>query len=219
MTGKNEKKNRRSLRLPDCTYGGPGAYFITLCVQDHRCVFGRIFGGEMRFNRSGIIVKEEWLRTGRMREEVKLGCYAVMPNHFHGILFIQGDIRTRRRHGEKGTARRAPTHHPDDFPRFDDGTAMLRSFGDPASGSLPAVVRGFKSAVTRRVNKMRNTPGARLWQRNYYERVIRDAEEFDFTRAYILENPARWAFDRNNPGMEGEPDELPWEENEQSRET
>ena len=219
MTRKDEKRNRRSIRLPDCTYGAPGAYFITLCVKNHRCVFGKVVRGKMRFSRYGTIVKEEWRRTGRKREEAKAGCYAVMPNHFHGILFIRGKSATRCRHSEKGTARRAPTN-PRNVPRrFDDGTPRLRSFGKPTRGSLSAVVRGFKSAVTHRVNRIRNTPGAVLWQRNYYERVVRDAKELDAIRKYILENPTRWAFDHNNPERSAESDPLPWEQDEEPKET
>jgi REP element-mobilizing transposase RayT len=70
------------------------------------------------------------------------------------------------------------------------------------AGSLGAIVRSFKSAVTTRINECRGTPGETLWQRNYHERIIRDERELNDTRQYIEINPARWAEDIENPAFE-----------------
>nr|VFK56562.1 MAG: Transposase IS200 like [Candidatus Kentron sp. TUN] len=99
-----------------------------------------------------------------------------MPNHFHGIVMItDGDVARR------GTARRAPT---------------MEQFGRPASGSVPTIIRSFKSAVTKRINQSRKTPGMRLWQRNYWEHIVRDEPELLHIREYIRNNPIHWKTDR-----------------------
>jgi len=85
---------------------------------------------------------------------------------------------------EQGTARRAPT---------------VELFGRPVIGSLPTIIRSFKSAATKHINHHRTTPGAPVWQRNYYERVIRDAAEWHAIRQYIIDNPIKWADDNNHP--------------------
>jgi hypothetical protein len=97
-----------------------------------------------------------------------------MPNHLHGIIVING----------RGTARRAPTGE---------------RFGKPTVGSIPTIMRAFKSACTKRINDMRDARGTPVWQRNYYEHVIRDEDDLSRIRQYILDNPARWAEDENNP--------------------
>jgi putative transposase len=166
--------HRRSIRLSRYDYTRAGAYFITLCVHQKQCIFGRIQNGEMRLNAHGRAVADEWLQTATIRDAVELDEWVVMPNHFHGILFI----------GSKGTARRAPT------------PLMRERYGNPVSGSVPTIVRSFKSAATRRVNMIRSTPGEELWQRNYWERVVRNESELNVIREYIRTNAASWESDR-----------------------
>jgi len=98
-----------------------------------------------------------------------------MPNHIHSIIILVD--------GGRGTLQRAPT---------------AEQFGKPTSDSIPTIVRLFKSATTKRINELRNTPGIPIWQRNYYEHIIRSEESLNRIRQYILDNPARWAFDREN---------------------
>lgn len=167
---------RRSIRLKGYDYSFPSAYFVSMCTLDRKCLFGEIVDGKMVLNDFGRIVCNEWIRTGTIRDKTELDEFVVMPNHFHGIVCIIDKGR--------GTARRAPT---------------VEQFGKPVSGSLPTIVRSFKSAVTKRINEMRNTPGIKLWQRNYYERIIRNDNELNQIRKYIINNPAQWAFDRENP--------------------
>jgi REP element-mobilizing transposase RayT len=139
-------------------------------------VFGDVVDEEMRLNASGEIVRQEWLRSAWLRCNVEPDAFVVMPNHIHAVVLISDEGR--------GTARRAPT---------------VERFGKPVPGSIPTVIRAFKSAVTKRVNEMRGTPGAAVWQRNYYEHVIRSEEEFNKIRRYIADNPLQWAWDRENP--------------------
>ena len=162
-----------------------GAYFITLCTHGRECLFGQIIDGEMRLNALGEIARAEWELTGRLRADIELGQYVIMPNHFHGIIWIIDDRgRGTARDGGRGTARRAPT------------TTTHEQFGKPVAGSIPTIVRAFKSAVTRQINQVRQTPGAPVWQRNYYEHIIRDERSWQNIAAYILNNPRQWELDQ-----------------------
>ena len=165
--------HRRSIRLPGYDYTAAGAYFITICTQGRECLFGQVVDGEMRLNAPGEIVRAEWEKSAALRAEIELGPYAVMPNHFHAIVVIADDGR--------GTARRVPT---------------VEQFGKPVAGSVPTIVRAFKSAVTRQINLVRQTPGAAVWQRNYYEHIIRNESSYENIAAYILNNPRQWEVDR-----------------------
>jgi REP element-mobilizing transposase RayT len=190
--------HRRSIRLQWYDYGSAGVYFVTICVQGRECLFGEIGNGEMNLNRFGQIVQEEWQNTAARRVDVELDGFVVMPNHFHGIILLTDTDPVGARRavpdlqpgGEgqgtvcQGTARRAPTGE---------------CFGAPVSGSLATVVRSFKSAVAKRVNALRDNPGCPVWQRNYYERVIRSEKELAAIRKYIADNPANWAEDKENP--------------------
>ncbi len=181
MKGPTQSQKRRSIRLRDYDYAQSGAYFITVCAHQRQCLFGEIVDGKMQINPFGEIVKEEWFKTAVIRPNVTLfdDEFVIMPNHIHGIIWIVDDVGARRR--------RAPT---------------LERFGKPVSGSIPTIVRAFKSAVTRRINALRGTPGAPVWQRNYYEHVIRNEPALHHIREYIATNPARWAVDRENPNRQ-----------------
>ena len=176
-----ELHRRRSIRLKGYDYTQPGAYFVTICTHGRAMLFGRVVDGEMALNAYGEIVREEWFRTVQVRPYMELfpDEFVVMPNHIHGIVWIV-DVGARRRH--------APTRE---------------QFGRPVPGSLPTIVRAFKSAVTRRINALRGTPGAPVWQRNYYEHIIRTERALDAIRRYIAANPLRWHLDRYNPAAIG----------------
>ncbi len=127
-------------------------------------------------NEFGQVVQEEWLKTAELRPDVELGTAVVMPNHFHGIIVINDDCR--------GTARRAPT---------------VSRFGKPVAGALSTIIRSYKSAVTKRINEIRRTPGMAVWQPNYYEHIIRNEDDLKKIHDYILYNPAKWTEDNENP--------------------
>lgn len=169
--------HRRSIRLPGCDYAQPGAYFVRLCTRDRECLFGEIVEREVRLNAFGEIVRTEWIRTAKIRPSVRL-CddeLVVMPNHIHGIIWIVDDDNVRA-----------------------TGGSPVRPRG-PDPGSVGAIIAGFKSAVTRQINTLRKTPGAPVWQRNYYEHVIRNEDALHAIRVYITENPLRWTLDRYYP--------------------
>jgi putative transposase len=172
MKYSRERHHRRSVRLQGCDYSGRGAYFVTICAWNRECISGEIIDGEMRLNEYGNIVQREWMRTADVRPNVEMDEYVVMPNHFHGILVINYRMNVLGR----GILQYAPTG------------AGLRS----PSQTIGAVIRGFKSAPTKSINILRNTPGMPVWQRNYFERVIRNENELFRTREYIRFNPVQW---------------------------
>lgn len=158
---------RRSIRLPGYNYAQTGAYFVTICTHGYEYLFGDIVDAGMVLHDAGRIVVDEWLRTAQIRAEIDLDEWVVMPNHFHGIVVI----------GCAGDRPVAPTT-------------------GPKPKSIGALIAGFKSAVTKRINHTRRTPGAQVWQRNYCERVIRNDSELHRIREYIRNNPARWESDQ-----------------------
>ena len=176
---------RRSIRLTGYNYSQAGAYFVTICAHQRLCLFGDVVAGEMRLSDRGQVVADIWGKIPEHHPHVKLDAFVVMPNHVHGILHI---VR-------RGTACRAPTDR-------------IERFGQPVPGSIPTIVRSFKSAVTKRINEIKGTSGQLLWQRNYYEHVIRTQDDLDDIRQYILGNPAKWSEDQENPqniGLDGTP--------------
>ncbi len=169
------KYDRRSIRLREYDYTQPGAYFLTICVHDRKSAFGEIVDGQTRLNDFGQVVETEWFKTGKIRNNVKLHQHVVMPNHFHGILWITETVGATRRV--------APTLQPN---------------------SLGSLIGQFKSIVTKQIRKM----GLHefKWQRNYYEHIIRNEDELNRIREYIMYNPRRWQFDRDN--LNGSVDEM-----------
>ncbi len=178
-------KNRRTSRLRGYDYSRAGIYFVTICAQNRRCIFGDILNGEIRLNDTGKIVAGEWVKSAKIRDEIELDEWVVMPNHLHGIVWIRnGDID----------------------PMYDYRRGDRRCEGDrpvaptgPRPRSLGALIAGFKSAVTKQINQIRQTPGGGLWQRNYWEHIIRNEDEFNRIREYIVNNPAQWDLDQENP--------------------
>ena len=180
--------HRRSIRLKGFNYSSEGAYFLTLVTQDRQCLFGTIANDEMILNEFGKILTEEWIRSAQIRHEIILDEFVVMPNHFHAIVVIcpNGNNTT------VGATGRSP--------RIADQAPLPGSpQRGPAPRSIGALVAGFKSACTTRINISRNTPGAPLWQRNYYEHIIRSPAELDLVRRYIFFNPSQWATDGEHP--------------------
>ena len=199
-----DRHHRRSIRLKGYDYTQPGAYFITIVTYERMPLFGEIVNGEMRLNEYGQMVRDEWFQTAVVRPYVVLHPdeFVVMPNHVHGIIWI---VDTDADGGDDVRAKRrcAPTttfHVPMPSARGVTPNNVI-------PGSLGAIVRLFKSMTTRRINLLRNTPGAAVWQRNYYEHIIRHERALNAIRRYILENPLRWHLDRENPACT-EPDPL-----------
>jgi REP element-mobilizing transposase RayT len=180
--------HRRSIRLRGYDYSQKGYYFITICVHNHVPLFGHIDNGEMVLNDHGRIAYDEWVKTSDMRSNIDLHEFIVMPNHVHGIIVI-GDARIDEVNQldtcqsdtcQLGTRHCAPTGG---------------QFGKSVSNSIPTIVRGYKSVVTKQINILRNTPAVPVWQRNYHEHVIRDEESYIKIFEYIKNNPKSWSMD------------------------
>ena len=179
MTYNPNIHRRRSIRLKDYDYTQPGIYFITICTEKRVCLFGEVVAGRMCLSRYGEIVWEEWLNTETRRPNVITDAFVVMPNHGHGSIGIHDAEPCR------GMARHAPT--------------TARQFGKPIPNSLPTIIGSFKSAVTKGINRRRGTTGTSVWQRGYYERIVRNEHALNHVRQYIEENPLRWHYDHFYP--------------------
>jgi REP element-mobilizing transposase RayT len=171
-----DKHHRRSIRLRGYDYAACGAYFVTMCVHRRECLLGAVVDGEVRLNEYGCAVEECWGAIPQHFAHVELDAFVVMPNHVHGIVVI--------------TAQSAV-----DSPVVSD---RKRPNGPPR-GALGAIVSTFKAASGRRINQLRDTTGMQVWQRDYYEHIIRYAVALDRIRIYIEANPARWAGDMLYP--------------------
>ncbi len=171
-----DQSQRRSLRLQGYDYSQAGAYFVTICTRNHAPLFGDIVGGEMHPGESGLIVHGFWDKLPDRFPRVTLDTFVLMPNHVHGIIDV-------------GAIYELPLR-----------TLSRRSM------LIPMAVGRFKMNTAKQINQVRGTPGVPVWQRNYYEHVVRNEDEMNRIREYIVNNPLRWALDRENPQRTGDDD-------------
>jgi REP element-mobilizing transposase RayT len=195
------KHHRHSIRLKGYDYTQSAVYFITIVTWQRECLFGEVANGVMRLNPAGEIACREWVRLAERFCDIDVSDFVVMPNHIHGIIVISDSGRTGTAMGEsqrsRGTAMGAILARMEDSRRAP--TITIERFGKPVAGSIPTMVRSYKSAVSYRLNLMRAAHSAAVWQRNYYEHIIRDEAEWGRIRAYIQTNPACWAADQLQP--------------------
>ncbi|MBI2297941.1 MAG: transposase [Armatimonadetes bacterium] len=196
---------RRSIRLPEYDYAGQGGYFVTIVTAGRACWFGQIDETGVALSALGRIAEEEWRRTAEMRPGVDLDAFVVMPNHLHAILIIDDGPPEAERATEVGAgeAQRATEVGAGEAARATSrsplpGGGGIRPRG-PGTGSLGAIIGGYKAAVTAQSNVLRGTPGQPVWQRNCFEHVIRSERALERLRRYIAGNPWRWAEDEENP--------------------
>ncbi len=205
-TSRSNIHRRRSTRLQGYDYSQAGAYFLTICTHNRQCLFGEIVGATgrsptMHINDAGHVVADEWLKTASIRSEIELDEWVVMPNHFHAILVISAMGCCPRADGSfEGTLPLGGNRPVEGKPPA-KGDRPVASTG-PQPKSVGAVVAGFKSAVTKRINAIRQTPGRPVWQRNYWEHVIRNEWEVNRIRQYVADNPCQWEWDALHPSRE-----------------
>ncbi len=168
----SEKHHRRSIRLQGYDYSRSGGYYITIVTQGREMLFGTIVNGRMILNEYGGIVAEVWQWLQEQYPYVELGVWVVMPNHAHGIIIIHEDGRGGSRSAPTGMVKRKP---------------------------LGSLIGAFKTVSTKKINILRNTEGGVIWQRNYYEHIIRNDDDYNRIHLYILDNPAAWDEDDENP--------------------
>ena len=177
MKHKSDKRCRRSIRLRNYDYSQAGAYFVTICVKDKRALLGEIVDRTIYLNGFGEIVQICWDDLSRHYSHVELDAFVVMSNHVHGIIVLPDS-------SDVGVGLRpAPTPIP--------------TIGGRCG--LPEIIRAFKAFSSRRINELRGTSGTPVWQRNYYEHVIRNEADLHETREYIVNNPLKWDLDKENP--------------------
>jgi REP element-mobilizing transposase RayT len=182
------RHHRRSIRLKGYDYAQAGAYFVTLCTQARECLLGEVAGNAMRLNDWGRIVAESWEWLAEQYPYVELDEWVVMPNHMHGIIVLVNDDGGDGPLG-RGGSRPAPTRPAP--------TTKRKPLGQ--------LIGAFKTVSAKRINLMRGTPGAPVWQRNYYEHIVRDDRALKAIRHYIQNNPLKWALDMDNPAVRRAP--------------
>lgn len=205
-----DRHHRRSIRLKGRDYVRPGAYFVTMVTHDRACFFGDVRDGAMHLNAWGIIAERCWREIPQHFPRVRLDAFVIMPNHIHGIIVIVdvGATHASPQPGPRPSSTVVGATHalpqPASPQRASQPPSKEALPKGPASGSLGAIVGSFKAAVAREVNRERGAPGIPLWQRNYYEHIIRDEsaggeEEWRRARAYVRANPSHWATDAEYP--------------------
>ena len=200
MNSKSNLPRRRAMRLRDHDYSQPGAYFVTICVQHRKCLFGTITDGKMRLNKRGRIVVECWNRIPQHFPSIELGESVIMPNHFHGII-SWGIGGTRDPQPLVGARSPRPpeniNNRRDEVSSSVDTNPARR--GEVPSPALSKIVAYFKYQSTKHINQHHNTPRTRIWQRNYYDHVIRDDTDLQRLCQYIQDNPMKWVLDQLHP--------------------
>ena len=171
------KHHRRSIRLRGYDYSQEGFYFVTICCYQRQLLFGEIVNGAMQLNQYGEIIDETYQWLSSRYPYVYLDEWIIMPNHFHGIIVLTDKPR-------RGDSRVAPTQ-PNDR--------------EPKRKPLGQLIGAFKTVSTKKINIIRNAPGTPVWQRNYYEHIIRNENALNNIRQYIINNPLSWHVDQLHP--------------------
>ena len=192
--GDAPKRQRSSIRLQGYDYTRQGAYFVTICTRNRACLLGDIVEGRMHLSEAGRLAQVAWEDLPHHYPHVQIDVWVIMPNHMHGIVILTKAQAT-----------------DDDMrvgadPKTDVGAISKINVGAglkpaPTCHGLSEIVRAFKTFSARRINALHNTVGTPFWQRNYYEHIIRNQSALDRIRQYIVDNPARWREDPENPAV------------------
>lgn len=170
----SEKYHRHSIRLKEYDYSQAGGYFVTICSYHHEMIFDA--------DKIQSIVKYWWNKLPEKYANIEIDQFAVMPNHVHGVIFIVGAVHEPPEYNGVPLKR-------DELPLQQKRRKML----------LPAIIGYFKMNTAKHINEIRNISNRPIWQRNYYEHIIRNENELNRIREYIINNPLKWQFDRENP--------------------
>jgi putative transposase len=191
MRGEVFLPRRRSVRLSAFDYSRSASYFLTICTDGKRRNLGELRGHTVALSAAGQIVEQCWREIPAHFIGIELGPQVVMPNHVHGIIRLLPN-QVNREIGAKHSRR--AQHAVPLRPEVED----TRRFGSMVANSIPAIVRSFKSAAAMRIRALVGKPRLVVWQRGYFEHIIRNEDDFHNTCAYIRTNPARWEFDENH---------------------
>lgn len=225
-----EIHQRRSIRLRDYDYSANGAYFVTIRVHvgagspSPECLFGEMADGVMVLNDAGQMVAEWWAKLPDKFPGVESDEFIIMPNHFHGVVIITDHVGAgfprpisgiprpvlgndhSAKNGEiQGGKIQDNINQGGETPNNQTQGGEINQGGETPPLRKPTmgqIVGYFKYQTTKQLNLMRDNPGVPVWQRNYYERVLRNERELHGARKYIIENPMKWAMDKENPANE-----------------
>jgi REP element-mobilizing transposase RayT len=179
MPANSELPVRRTTRRKDFDYSSAAIYFVTICTQNRRNLFGAIENARMQPNRFGRLVQEAWFELPDHYARLTLDVFTLMPNHVHGVLALTDPVGAGLRPA------RAANHH-----------------------GLSEIVGVFKSFSSRRIAELDNSLRGKIWQRSFYDHIIRNEQDLRNVRRYIFHNPARWEFDRENTNCKKDVGEL-----------
>jgi REP element-mobilizing transposase RayT len=186
--------HRRSIRLKEYDYSWAGLYFVTICVQNQECVFGKIVDGKMQLSPLGIIADVLWYEIKNHAKNVDLGEFTVMPNHIHGIIMFYDDAgvdanaNVGARHALPLPLRAEQSEQPEQM-----GQSIQSRFQNQGKNTVSSVIGSYKSAVSKHAHRL---GFAFSWQRNYYEHIIRNEQSYQNISGYIIHNPEKWQDDK-----------------------
>jgi REP element-mobilizing transposase RayT len=199
--------HRRSIRLKGYDYSQQGAYFVTICTHQRNCLLGEIVDGEMKLNTNGEIARGCWLSIPRHFQNVELDEFVIMPNHLHGIIIlVKSEALAKQDFSQsfsevEGEA--LANLNDQQQQKFSSQcfapTGETIKINGAKPQSLAAIIQNYKSVSTRQVNRINKAKGNVIWQRNYYEHIIRNEEALNNIRQYVVNNPINWAEDEENP--------------------
>jgi REP element-mobilizing transposase RayT len=168
------RRHRKSIRLKEYDYSRPGAYFITICTRDKQCILSNIIDGKLCLREAGKIVEECWHDIPKHFSNVELDEFVIMPDHIHGIVMI---------HEPVGAIHESP---------------LPATVYERRTMMLPKIIGRLKMNSAKQINVLQATSGSHVWQRNYYEHIIRNSKELNNIRRYILGNPVLWGLENND---------------------
>ncbi len=172
---KDVRRRRKRLRVREYDYSQVGAYFVTICTKNREHLFGEIIEGAMYSSPLGNLVQQCWNDLTKHYPNIDLDTFVIMPNHVHGIIFILNST--------VGAIHESP---------------LPTNILERRRMLLPRIIGRFKMHSAKRINQLRQTPGDAVWQRNYFEHIIRDERSRNKIREYVMTNPERWQYDKEN---------------------
>ena len=209
--------HRRSIRLKGYDYSQAGAYFITICCKDRKCRFGKIVVGAsvMELNECGQIAYDEWLKLSERFSNFELDVFQIMPNHMHGIIVLNDIVGATLAVVQNAVVQNAVAQNtvaqnavvqnavaqnvPNGIIALNDVGATARVAPTTTNATIGDIVGAYKSLVANGcldIYKTKNETMGKLWQRNYYEHIIRNEQSYQTISDYIINNPAKWKDDK-----------------------
>ncbi len=190
--------HRKTIRLNGYDYSRAGLYFVTICVQDRLCLFGDVVNGEMMLNDSGKMVENEWLKLPQRFTNIELHQFVVMPNHFHAIMEIVGATLVV---AQNETVAQNIESGQNDMGQYENPKGQPQGIAPTKPKTVGDMVGAFQSIVTvEYIRGVKNlgweTFNGKLWQRNYWEHIIRDEQSYHRIAEYIIHNPKNWDNDK-----------------------